>query len=145
MVGLVVFWYGFLACFEWDVVLCEVECFTCSVDFRSQPFQANNSCLFPRDHDEKARCSRVSKYCQGSITRISGVFVQFIRSCETDCHETCVEKGYGIETSDCRYCCNESVPNSARCGFQGYKSTGTKLKNTSTFLLLLCSLLIFPT
>uniref|UniRef100_A0A2L2YJP4 Secreted protein n=1 Tax=Parasteatoda tepidariorum TaxID=114398 RepID=A0A2L2YJP4_PARTP len=93
-----------------------VDCFTCSVDFRSQPFEQNNSCLFPTKDNEKTRCSDSSKFCQGVVTRINGVFVQLQRTCETDCTQICVEKGFGVETSECKFCCNKNPD----CGKDGY-------------------------
>ncbi|CAL1276630.1 unnamed protein product [Larinioides sclopetarius] len=110
-----------------------VDCYTCNVDFRSQPFEQNNSCLFPVKDNERTTCSSASKYCQGVITRINGVFVQLQRTCETDCQETCTEKGYGIQTRECRFCCVKAPD----CGKEGYKSAAPSLKQAGWPLLLL--------
>ncbi|KAG8192174.1 hypothetical protein JTE90_027813 [Oedothorax gibbosus] len=96
-----------------------VDCYTCNVDFRNQKFDQNNSCLFPTKENERTTCSQVSRFCQGVITRINGVFVQLQRTCERDCQETCTEKGYGIETRECKFCC----PKSPDCGRAGYKTS----------------------
>ncbi|GIY28505.1 uncharacterized protein CDAR_88081 [Caerostris darwini] len=108
-----------------------LDCYTCSVDFRSQPFEQNNSCLFPVRENERTTCSSASRYCQGVITRINGVFVQLQRTCETDCQETCTEKGYGIQTRECRFCCSKAPD----CGKEGYKSDARR--TTAPLLLLL--------
>ncbi|GFU02182.1 uncharacterized protein NPIL_396801 [Nephila pilipes] len=102
-----------------------VNCYTCSIDFRKEPFKQNHSCLFPTEKNSKmTECSGGSKFCKGVITRINGVFVQLQRTCETDCQETCTEKGYGIQTRECKYCCNRAPD----CGKEGYKSAADVLR-----------------
>ncbi|GFQ84772.1 uncharacterized protein TNCT_270801 [Trichonephila clavata] len=121
-----------LLCSTWHATGA-VDCYTCNVDFRSQPFEQNNSCLFPVKENERTTCSSVSKYCQGVITRINGVFVQLQRTCETDCQETCTEKGYGIQTRECKYCCNKAPD----CGKEGYKSAAEALRQGGIPILIL--------
>ncbi|GFT60021.1 uncharacterized protein NPIL_617221 [Nephila pilipes] len=89
-----------------------LRCYTCSVDFRSEAFSINNTCIFPKDHDDLAHCSSNSKFCKGVVTRVGGVFVMLQRSCSTDCAEACTEKGYGVRIKDCVSCCK----NEPDCG-----------------------------
>ncbi|XP_042898029.1 uncharacterized protein [Parasteatoda tepidariorum] len=89
-----------------------VGCYTCSVDFRSEKFSVNNSCVFPKDGNDFAHCSHNSKFCKAVVTRINGIFVMISRGCSDDCSEDCVEKGYGIRIRDCVICCEKE----ADCG-----------------------------
>ncbi|KFM66343.1 hypothetical protein X975_01321, partial [Stegodyphus mimosarum] len=133
------FWTALTILFSFFYSCKAVECYTCSVDFRSQKFELDNTCLFPKENDnkEKTRCSDASKFCKGVITRINGVFVQLQRTCESTCEVTCTDKGFGIDTSECTYCCNTS----AVCGMAGYKSAGTMKDRELTILYYYCILL----
>ncbi|XP_054724905.1 uncharacterized protein LOC129235225 [Uloborus diversus] len=94
--------------FGLSVQLCDgIGCFTCTVDFRSDPFSVNNTCLFPKDGNDLGHCSHNQKFCKAIITRIGGVFVMLQRSCSEDCAEACIEKGYGIKIQDCSKCCTK--------------------------------------
>ncbi|GFQ84769.1 uncharacterized protein TNCT_270791 [Trichonephila clavata] len=84
-----------------------LRCYTCSVDFRSEAFSINNTCIFPKDHDDLAHCSSNSKFCKAVITRVGGVFVMLQRSCATDCADACTEKGFGVRIRDCTSCCKK--------------------------------------
>ncbi|KAG8192176.1 hypothetical protein JTE90_027815 [Oedothorax gibbosus] len=106
-----------------------LRCYTCSVDFRSEPFSVNNSCMFPRDHDEMAGCSHNSKYCKAIITRITGVFVMLQRSCADDCMDACTEKGYGVRIQDCTKCCKDGERNVEVCGFTELIKERKPIKN----------------
>ncbi|KAF8764065.1 hypothetical protein HNY73_022184 [Argiope bruennichi] len=84
-----------------------LSCYTCTVDFRSEAFSVNNTCIFPKDHDDLAHCSHNSKFCKAIVTRVGGVFVMLQRSCSTDCLDACTEKGYGVRIQDCTICCTK--------------------------------------
>ncbi|GBN66896.1 hypothetical protein AVEN_29472-1 [Araneus ventricosus] len=127
-------WILLMIFLDFDQTAVAVNCYTCNVDFRKEPFTQNHSCIFPNELNSKVtECSGGSKFCKGVITRINGVFVQLQRTCETDCQETCTEKGYGIQTRECRFCCSKAPD----CGKEGYKSSAPSLKHAGWPLLLL--------
>ncbi|OQR78520.1 hypothetical protein BIW11_06355 [Tropilaelaps mercedesae] len=102
-----------------------VLCYTCDVDFSSDKYDANNSCLVGVGNKDTTSCSTNSNYCKASlclamplrlsrveVARLNGVLVAFSRKCADTCAHSCNEKGFGINRETCTYCCQKN-PN---CG-----------------------------
>ncbi|XP_018494248.1 uncharacterized protein LOC108863631 [Galendromus occidentalis] len=85
-----------------------VQCYTCDVDFSSDKYDSNNSCLVGIGNKDTASCSTNSNWCKVEVARLNGVLVQFSRKCADSCAPNCNEKGFGLNRETCTYCCRKN-------------------------------------